>query len=545
MTTASAPSTPEPSPWAPFGYAAFAVLWTATVLSNVGTWMHDVGAGWLMTELSPSPFVVSMVQAATTAPVFLFALIAGALADIIDRRRLLIVVNIFMAVTATLLTLAVAFEAMTPGLLILFTFLLGTGAAFLAPAWQAIVPQLAPRETLTSAIALNSMGVNISRAIGPALAGFLIVAVGLAAPFAANALSFIGIIAALVWWRAAPRQESTLPPESVFAAVYAGLTYAAYSKPLRATLVRAAAFFVCASAYWAMLPLIARDTLSGGPTLYGLLLTSVGAGAVMGALLLPKIKKLLGPNHTVAAGSLGTALVLAAFSLVNASWVAMIASALGGLCWIAVLSSLNVSSQLALPDWVRARGLSIFLTIFFGAMSGGSLVWGAVAENYGVSTALIIAAGGAALLVPLTWGAKLNQGENMDLTPASHWPEPVRAVETPGDRGPVMIQVSYEVPEANQPAFRTLMHALAASRRRGGGYGWVLAQDVAAPSIFLESWREASWLAHERPPPSCQRRGRAASGTDQRAALRGRRSGGASLSFRTLSSCVFFSSGLL
>ena len=486
------------SAWAPFCQAAFAVLWTATVLSNVGTWMHDVGAGWLMTELSPSPFVVAAVQAATTLPVFLFALVAGAVADIYDRRRLLILVNALMAVAAACLAVLVALDLVTPAILLVFTFLLGTGAAFMAPAWQAIVPRLVPRADLSAAIALNSMGINVSRAIGPALAGFLIVALGLAAPFALNAISFVGIIAALLWWRPAAAPVRHLPPEHVGAAIRAGLRYAANSGPLRATLLRAGGFFAFASAYWAMLPLIAREVLQGGPTLYGVLLASVGAGAVGGALLLPTIKRRLGPDRTVAAGTIGTALVLVVFAVVPDPVVAAVASVLAGTSWIAVLSSLHVSAQTALPDWVRARGLSIFLTVFFGAMAGGSLIWGQVASQAGIAASLAIAAGGAVLLIPLTWRAKLDQGAAMDLAPSMHWPTPIIADGNPEERGPVMIQVAYDIAEADRGRFVELMQVLAGARRRGGGYGWSLMQDAASPERFVETWFEASWLQHLR-----------------------------------------------
>ncbi|MGP1255844.1 MAG: MFS transporter [Kiloniellales bacterium] len=498
VSTASGQPGAPVSAWAPFGHSAFAVLWTATVLSNVGTWMHDVGAGWLMTELSPSPFVVAAVQAATTLPIFLFALLAGAVADIVDRRKLLIGVNAAMGVTAGALALLVSLDLMTPLGLIVFTFLLGTGAAFMAPAWQAIVPSLVPRSELGPAIALNSMGINVSRAIGPALAGFLIVALGLAAPFALNALSFLGIIAALLWWRPPPRPARDLPPEHVVSAVRAGLRYAWNSAPLKATLVRAAGFFVFASAYWAMLPLITRQVLDGGPTLYGLLLACVGGGAVAGALVLPRIKRKLGADRTVAAGSFGTALVLLLFALVPNPLVAGLASALAGLSWIAVLSSLHVSAQTALPDWVRARGLSIFLTVFFGAMAAGSLVWGQVASLAGIPVALIVAAAGVALFIPLTWRAKLSQGEALDLAPSMHWPAPVVAEQEPGERGPVMIQIAYEVAESDRPAFVALMQRLADARRRNGAYHWNLMQEAERPERFLETWIEASWTEHLR-----------------------------------------------
>ncbi len=491
-------ATPEPgSPFAPFGHRAFLLLWIATVASNIGTWMHDVGAGWLMTELAPSPLMVAAVQSATTLPIFLFALLAGAVADIVDRRKLLLGINAAMGLAALAMTAFVHFGLMSPLLLLLFTFIFGTGAAFMAPAWQAIVPKLVPRGDLSAAIALNSMGINVSRAIGPALAGFLIVAAGLASPFLVNALSFVGIIAVLLWWKPKAEPASSLPSETIGGAIVSGLRYAWNSPALTATLIRAASFFVFASAFWAMLPLIARDVLSGGPTLYGILLASVGAGAVGGAFLLPKIKKRLGSDGTVAFGTVGTALVMVSMALVPNQVVAVAAAALAGLSWIAVLSSLNVSAQTALPDWVRARGLSVFLTVFFGSMSLGSLVWGQVASIWGIPVALIAASVGAIALIPLTRTSHLQQGASQDLSPSMHWPEPVLAEDEDPD-GPVMIQITYQVEERHAEEFLTRMKQLAASRRRGGGYRWSIMRDAADTRVYIETWWESSWLNHKR-----------------------------------------------
>ncbi|MEM9059056.1 MAG: MFS transporter [Pseudomonadota bacterium] len=494
--TASAPERTA-SPMAPFRHKAFAVLWIATVASNVGTWMHDVGAGWLMTELAPSPIMVAAVQAATTLPIFLFALLAGAIADIVGRRQLLIWVNVAMGIAALVMAALVHFDLVTPWVLLFFTFLFGTGAAFIAPAWQAIVPKLVPRRDLSSAIALNSMGINVSRAIGPALAGVLIVAAGLAAPFLVNALSVIGIVAALWWWRPEVKAASSLPAEHVGGAIVAGVRYAWNSPALKATLVRAAGFFLFASAFWAMLPLIARETLGGGATLYGLLMGSVGAGAVAGALILPKIKARLGADGTVRIGTAGTAIVMLTMAVIPSQSLAIAAAALAGLSWIAVLSSLNVSAQTALPDWVRARGLSVFLTVFFGSMSLGSLVWGQIAAISSIPIALIIAAAGAVVMIPLTRRAHLQLGAAMDLSPSIHWPEPVVSGEVDAD-GPVMVQVAYRVPADNQSAFLALIDELSISRRRGGAYGWTCLRDADDPERFVERWSEASWLDHER-----------------------------------------------
>ncbi len=488
----------QSSAWSPFGQTTFAVLWLATVLSNVGTWMHDVGAGWLMTVLSPSPFVVAAVQAATTLPVFMFALLAGAIADIVDRRRLLIGANIFMAIVAGSLALLVSLDLVTPAILLVFTFLLGTGAAFMAPAWQAIVPSLVPRPQLSTAIALNSMGINVSRAIGPALAGLLIAAVSLAAPFAFNAISFLGIIAALVWWKPTLEKESRLPPERIGSAIVVGLRYALNSGPLRATLLRSVAFFIFASALWSMLPLVARVVLEGDATLYGVLLASVGVGAVLSALMMPSIKSRLGANGTVAAGMIGTSAVLFVLAMFPVKAVAIAAAGVAGVCWIGVLSSLQVSVQTSLPNWVRARGLSIYLTVFFGSMSVGSLIWGQIATVTSIETALLIAAVGAVVVVPLTWRFKLNQGEGMDLAPSMHWPAPIEPELDSSDRGPVLLQTTYRVAESNRKKFVTLMQEFAASRRRNGGYNWSLMQDTEDPSMFIETWYESSWIDHLR-----------------------------------------------
>ena len=496
-TQAKATISDSAGPLAPFQHKTFTLLWIATVASNVGTWMHDVGAAWLMTELAPSPVMVSAVQAATTLPIFLFALLAGAVADIVDRRILLIWVNLAMGLAALCMAALVHLGLMTPMLLLLFTFLFGAGAAFIAPAWQAIVPKLVPRSDLPSAIALNSMGVNISRAIGPALAGFLIVAVGLSAPFVVNAASVIGIVGALIWWRPTAVTASRLPPEHIGGAIQAGLRYACSSPALKQTLVRAVAFFLFASAFWAILPLIARETLHGGPTLFGVMMAAVGAGAVGGALLLPKIKRALGPDHTVAAGTIGTSLVMVLMAFSTSPLLAVAACALAGLSWIAVLSSLNISAQSALPDWVRARGLSVFLTVFFGAMSLGSLAWGQVAAKWDLQTALLVAATGAVLAIPVTARARLQLGANQDLSPSMHWPEPVLVGEAAPDE-PVRIEVSYSVAEENRAAFITAMGDLAKSRKRGGGFRWSLMRDAVETTRFVETWWEASWLNHRR-----------------------------------------------
>lgn len=483
---------------APFRHATFAVLWTATVASNVGGWMHDVAAGWLMTQIAPSPLVVALVQTATTLPVFLFALPAGALADIVDKRKLLLSVQMALTVVAALLGVLVLADLVTPVTLLIFTFAMGTGTALTAPAWQSIVPRLVPKEDLQSAIALNSVGINIARAIGPAVGGAIIAAVGIWAPFLLNAVSFLGVIAALIWWRTQQAAPRHLPPEHLLGAMRAGLRYVRASVPLRATLWRAVAFFLFASAYWALLPLIARDVLAAGPGLYGILLGCIGAGAVSGAVVLPRLKSALGSDRLVAGGTIGTAVVLVIFATAPAVPVAAAASLLAGASWIAVLSSLNVSAQVALPDWVRARGLAVFVTVFFGAMSLGGVVWGQTASFLGIPMALLIAAAGALAAIPLTWRWKLQQAGGLDLAPSMHWPAPIVAGDVAQDRGPVMVTIEYRINPAQAEAFLATLASLSEERKRDGAFSWGVFEATAESGRYLEYFMVESWLEHLR-----------------------------------------------
>src|SRR6266702_6232952 len=348
------------SPWSPFRHASFAVVWGATVISNIGGWMYSAASGWLMTDLNPDPFIVSMVQVATALPIFLFALPAGALADIVDRRKFLIVVEILYTTVAAIFAATVWIGAATPGNLLLFTFLMGVGAALTAPVWQSIVPQLVPRQDLSPAVAANSVGVNVSRAVGPALGGVMAARIGIAAPFWFNAVSNLAVVGALLWWRP-PEKGARLPVERFGSAIRIGFRHARNNPHIRATLVRAAAFFLFASAYWALLPLVVRTQIAGGPDLYGYLLGTIGAAAVGAALGLPWLKTKLGPDQLVAVGTFGTALAMILFAFARNAPMALAGSVVAGASWIAVLASLNVSAQVALPDWfagVDLRSLS-------------------------------------------------------------------------------------------------------------------------------------------------------------------------------------------
>ena len=489
---------PPGSAFRPFRHPAFVVIWTATVVANVGTWMYTAASGWLMTGLDPDPLIVSLVQVAASLPIFLTAIPAGALADIVDRRRFLIAGEAANTVIAAVFAVLVTMNLVTPAILLVFTFLIGVFGAVTAPAWQAVTPQLVPREDLQTAIAANSVGFNISRAIGPALGGALTAAFGITAPFWINAASNLGINAGLLWWQPPRRGGSRLPAEKFGRAIRTGLRYARHNLHLRATLLRAVGFFVFASAYWALLPLVARSQIAAGPEIYGVLLGAIGAGAIGAAFALPWAKARLGADRLVAAGTLGTALALALFGLARDSATALVASLLAGGSWIAVLSSLNVSAQVALPEWVRARGLSLFMTVYFGAHTAGSALWGQVAALAGLPIAHFIAAAGALLVIPLTWRWHLQTGANIDLTPSMHWPAPIVSQEVEHDRGPVLVTVEYRIDPAQRSRFLAALDRLGHERRRDGAYRWRIFEDAADPARFVETFLVESWLEHLR-----------------------------------------------
>jgi len=481
---------------APFRERAFALLWTATLVSNIGTWMHDVSAAWLMTSLSPSPFVVALVQAATTAAMALFALPAGAIADLLDRRRVLMTVTVAKCLLAALLGVLTAAGAITATSLLAITFLLGVGSALMAPAWQAIVPSLVPRPALKAAVSLNSAGLNVARAIGPSIGGLLIAGAGVAVAFFLNAASELVILAALLLWKPAPAVSSARP-ERFLGAMVAGLRYASHAPLLRTVLWRAVGFFLFASAFWSLLPLLVRSVLEAGAGFYGLLVGAVGVGAVGGALVLPWFDRWLGPNRMLATGTIGTALVLLVLGFVRVPAAALAAALLAGTMWIFVLSTLNVSAQGALPDWVRGRGLSIYGAAFFGAMTVGSIAWGALASWAGIPVALVTAGVGLLASLAALRSRRLHE-HRVDLAPAGHWPEPVVATDLDAEAGPVMVQVEYRVDPAQAEEFLAVMHRLAAQRRRDGAYQWDLMRDTADPAAYTEYFLVGSWAEHER-----------------------------------------------
>jgi predicted MFS family arabinose efflux permease len=382
------------SAWSPFRHRAFTLLWVASLLSNIGSWMHDMAAGWFMTTLDSTPFMVALVQSASTLPVCLLALPAGTLADRMDKRRLLLVVQVIMLLLATALGLLALAGRVGEPMLLSLTFGMGICTAVMSPTWQSIIPKLVPAQDLQPAVALHAVGINISRAIGPAMGGLIIVAFGIAWPFLFNAASFLAVIAALWMWQAAPSPARTVH-SSFYASLREGLAHAGQNQALKNTLVRSVLFYSFGSAYWALLPLIAREQLQGGPSLFGVLTGCIGVGAVGGALLLPRLRHRYGLDRVLLLGILGTVASLCGFALVHAPALGMLTALLAGASWIAGLSSLNVAAQLAVPDWVRARGMALYTTALYGCLALGSMLWGQVATRLSLPAALLIAAGGA------------------------------------------------------------------------------------------------------------------------------------------------------
>jgi MFS family permease len=484
-------------PWSPLRRPVFRALWIAGLASNLGTWVQNVGAAWLMTSLAPEPFVVALVQAASNLPFFLLAIPAGALADVVDRRRLALVALAWLSASSALLAGLSFAGAIGPAALLALTFAIGVGSALLAPAFAAIVPELVPREEIEPAVSLGGISINAARAVGPALGGFVVAAAGTGATFALNAASFLAVMAVLARWRREP-PERTLPPEELIGAMRAGMRYVRHSPRLRTVLLRTGAFALPASAIWALLPLYARDQLSLGPTGYGMLLGFFGVGAVGGGLMLHRTRRWLGIEGLAT----GAALAFAASHLVLASVHALAPVALAlfvaGGAWTSLLSTLSAAAQMAIPSWVRARALATHMLVIFGGLAVGSAAWGALAGWVGVPRTFAFAALAVAIGRLATWRRRLSEGAGSDLAPAPRWPDPllVRSFE-PG-RGPALVTVEYEIDPAEAEAFAHAMGRLGAIRLRDGAIRWGLWGDVEQPGRVLESFVVESWLEHLR-----------------------------------------------
>lgn len=491
------PAPDSSGPWVPLTQAPFRNLWLAILVANIGTWIHDVAAAWIIAENTGSPFMVAAVQSATTLPVVLLAVIAGTLADILDRRKYLIFAQLWMLLVASTLALLAHLDMLTPWILVGMTFALGVGAAMAMPAQQATTPELVPRSMLGPAVALGSLSMNIARSIGPALGGFIVASAGIEWAFAINALTFLGVVIVLLFWRREPG-KSTLPPEPFGVALRAGFRYAMRATVLQSVLIKAASFFVFASVLTALLPIFVNRELHAGAGTYGLLLGCIGIGAVTGAFLLPKLRAKFDSDRLVLVATLIYAACILAFALVRNIPVLYMVSLANGFGWITVLSSLQIAAQTSVPAWVRARALALYIVVSAGGMTVGSVGWGALAQLISIPFALIVAASGTAVAALIALRFKLGDAAKVNVTPSGHWPEPVLVEGVSGDRGPVLTTIAYRVQLDRRVEFLRLMRLLGRSRRRDGAIQWGVAEDTTEPGLYLEYFLDSSWNEHLR-----------------------------------------------
>jgi MFS family permease len=485
------------SPWAPLRHSTYRMLFIAQLGSNVGTWMQTVAAQWLLVGRPDSAAFVSLVQTASLLPVFFLSLPAGVFADTMDRRKLLWVTSTAVAVCVGVLAVFTATGAMSPWLLLAFTFLIGCGSALTGPAWQAIQPELVPREEIPAAAALGSITVNGARAVGPAIAGFLVALLGPAPVFALNALSFLGIAFATFAWHR-PKPQAASDPEPLSEAIFSGLRYLRSALGVRRIIARSVLFAAPASALWALLPVAASSRLGLGAGGYGVLLGALGIGAVAGAVVLPRLRARFSANAVLAISALtfglGT-LAVGFFPLVVTAILLIVA----GLAWIMTLSTLNATLQLAVPAWVRARGMAAYILAFMGAQAVAAFVWGLLANAIGLRTTLAIAAG---LLVLAAASVRIlplhGRTGTFDLSIAPAMPEPALVFEPDPHDGPVLVSAVYRVAEGDIDEFLDAMRPLELTRRRTGAQQWRLYRDGADAARFVEQFRVASWGEHLR-----------------------------------------------
>lgn len=487
----------QTSPLAPLRHPAFRLIWTATLFANLGTLIQNVGAGWMMAELTPSHNMVALVQASTTLPIMVLAIAAGAFADNFDRRKVMLTAQSFMAVISTILALVGWMGWLEPWSLLLFTFLLGCGAAIHLPSWQASMRDLVPRDALPAAITLNSMSFNLMRSVGPALGGMIVAAAGAPAAFALNAVSYLAVIYALIRWRPTP-EVRLLPAERLGSAISAGLRYVALSPNLMRVMTRACLFGISAVVVLALLPVVTRDILRGQATTYGLMLGAFGFGAIGGALASPILRRRAGIEGVVAGSFFLFAAGTVTIALSSSVLMALPGLMVAGAAWVSALSLFNVSTQLATPRWVVGRALSIYQTLTFGGMALGAWFWGLMSDWYSPQAALLTAAavmvcGG---LLGLVW--RMPDFVEVNLDPANRFHEPALRLDLQARSGPIMIMVDWDIPPENTSAFLALMAERRRIRLRDGARQWALLRDLENPDIWVESYHVATWTEYIR-----------------------------------------------
>jgi MFS family permease len=483
--------------WRPLRSPVFRNLLIADVFSDVGTFMQNVGAAWLMVSLHAGPMYVALTQTAAALPFFVFALPAGAVGDIVDRRKLILVTETWMAAVAIILAVVTIKGWITPWLLLALTFALSAGDAFETPTWRAVLPELVPNEDLEAASALNGIEFNLARAVGPGLAGALIATVGISAAFIANAFSFIGVLVVVGRWNR-PKRRRTAPPERVIGATLAAVRYVRYSPPVRGLILRSGMVMFFASALLALLPTVA-NSISQSPVAFGMLLGCFGAGAIIGAFAMQAARSRWSTEVVASSGVVIVGLTTIAVGVFREMAVLCFVLLIGGAAWITFISLVSALVQKLAPNWVRARVLAVFMLVFQGGMAGGAAVWGAVAQHAGVQVALTWAGLGgiATIVLALRWRLP---DATIDVTPWNHWRMPaiVRDVEVELESGPVLVTAEYVVTREHASEFIKTMHRYGRIRRRDGASRWGIFRDLEDANRYLEIFLVDSWAEHLR-----------------------------------------------
>lgn len=485
------------SVFAPLRQPIFRAVWIASLVSNFGGLVQMVGAAWLMTSLSDSPDMVALVQASTTLPVMMFSLAAGAVADNYDRRRILLTAQGFMLAVSTGLAVFAWYGLLSPWLLLAFTFLLGCGNALNNPAWQSSVGDMVPRLDVPAAVTLNSVAFNIARSVGPAIGGAIVAASGAVAAFVVNAFSYIGLIVVLGRWQP-PRVERVLPRETLWLAMSAGLRYVAMSPNIRAVILRAFLFGFGGIVGLALMPLVARDLVRGGPLTYGILLGGFGAGAVAGAFVSARLRRRFSTETLVRLTFLAYAAAALAVGLSRTLWLTMPALAVGGACWVLALSTFNSTVQLSAPRWVAGRALALYQMAAFGGMATGSWAWGWVTLHSGPAGGLFAAAGALVFGAAIGLRYQLPPLEALNLDPLSRWREPEVAVDIEPRSGPVFVTIEWRIRQENVVEFLKAMEERRRIRRRDGARHWTLLRDLTDAELWIERYDSPTWVEYVR-----------------------------------------------
>jgi len=482
---------------APLANRTFRGLWIGNNISNLGGLVQGVGAAWLMTELAATNGMVALVQAANVLPYMAFSLLAGALADNFDRRKIMIWAQSFMLAASAVLAAMAYGGLVTPWVILAFTFLIGAGGALSNPAWQASVGDVVPRNEVRRAVGLNSMGFNLMRSVGPALGGAIVAAAGAAAAFGVNALSYLAIIGALLVWRPA-RSDRRLPPESLGPALSAGLRYVSMSPALMRVMARGLLFGFAASSVLALLPVVAAGVLKGTALTYGVLLGAFGMGAIGGVIVSNRLASRVRSETMVRLAFLGFAAGVEALAFSRSEWTSALALMFCGGSWVLALSLFNVTVQLSTPRWVVGRALSLYQTTTFGGMALGSWVWGLLSDGYGPVWSLALS--GAMLLAGGAAGRWLGMAEfgNVDLDPLGRWQEPALRLDLKARSGPVMVMIDYEIAQEDVEQFLAIMRQRRRIRIRDGAGQWALLRDLESPRLWTESYHVPTWVDYVR-----------------------------------------------